>query len=499
MSTVDDEPDQVTAFLDPLVMRARQRVGQTLRGKWHLDVLLGVGGMAAVYAATHRNGGRVAIKILHTELSASEDVRSRFMREGYAANAVGHEGAVKVIDDDTAEDGSLYLVTELLDGETLEDRRVRSGGQLSEDDVLSVADQLLDVLVAAHAKGVIHRDLKPENVFLTREGQVKILDFGIARLRERSSASKATQTGSTMGTPYYMAPEQARGLWDEVDGRTDLWAVGATMYHLLSGQFVHDGRTTNELLLAAMTKPAPPIASVAPNIARAVAHVVDRALAFEREARWRDAHHMQESVRHAFHDRHGTPIDTAPRLVVPETVPNRTLASAPSAVAPRLPTTGQPVVERSSPQIRATSSARSPKLMAAIAFGGVVTVIGVAWAISSAHHAAPGSTSSSSTTAPVAAAPIAAPSASVVPAVAATDLPTAAAATATPTPAPQPNAKPPSAVGSPPPTAPPPRAFPLTTHAAAPPAPAAQSKTNCNPNYTIDPATGRKHFKAECL
>src|SRR5579863_2796332 len=197
MSTVDDEPDQVTAFLDPLFVGAKARLGRTLHNKWRLDVLLGVGGMAAVYAATHRNGSRAAVKILHAELSAREDIRSRFMREGHVANAVGHDGAVRVLDDDVADDGSLYLVTELLDGETLEDRRVRSGGRLSEDDVLSVADQLLDVLVAAHAKGVVHRDIKPENVFLTRLGQLKVLDFGIARLRELSTGgSLATKSGS---------------------------------------------------------------------------------------------------------------------------------------------------------------------------------------------------------------------------------------------------------------------------------------------------------------
>src|SRR5580700_4337015 len=109
-------------MLDPLVMRARARVGSVLHSKWRLDVLLGVGGMAAVYAATHRNGSRAAVKVLHSELLVNEEARRRFVREGYAANKVGHEGAVKVLDDDIAEDGSLFLVTELLDGETLEDR-----------------------------------------------------------------------------------------------------------------------------------------------------------------------------------------------------------------------------------------------------------------------------------------------------------------------------------------------------------------------------------------
>src|SRR5580704_6792330 len=161
---------------DPLVVRAQARVGSTLREKWRLDVLLGVGGMAAVYAATHRNGSRVAVKILHPGMSTNAFVRERFMWEGYAANAVGHEGAVKVIDDDEASDGSLYLVTELLDGATLEQRRIRYGGLLSEDDTLSVADQVLDVLAAAHAKGVIHRDIKPANIYLLRSGQLKVLD-----------------------------------------------------------------------------------------------------------------------------------------------------------------------------------------------------------------------------------------------------------------------------------------------------------------------------------
>ncbi|MGO9836652.1 MAG: hypothetical protein ACLP1X_20850, partial [Polyangiaceae bacterium] len=106
MSTVDDEPDEVTAFLDPLVVKAKSRLGKTLHNKWRLDVLLGVGGMAAVYAATHRNGSRAAVKVLHADLSASEDVRNRFMREGHAANSVGHDGAVRVLDDDVADDGS---------------------------------------------------------------------------------------------------------------------------------------------------------------------------------------------------------------------------------------------------------------------------------------------------------------------------------------------------------------------------------------------------------
>jgi eukaryotic-like serine/threonine-protein kinase len=334
----------VTQLLDPLLMRARARLGSTLRNKWHIDSLLGLGGMAAVYAATHRNGSRVAVKILHDALSNNPLVKERFAREGLVANTVGHDGVVKVIDDDVADDGAPYLVSELLDGESLEDRRLRSGGKLPEDEVLALSDQLLDVLSAAHAKGVVHRDIKPENLFLTRAGQLKVLDFGIARLREVSSrASRATQAGTSMGTPAFMAPEQARALWSEVDPRTDLWAVGATMFTLLAGRLVHEGRTTNELLLSAMTKLAPPLASILPGVSASVAHVVERALAFNKEDRWRDASEMREAVGRAYHDRHGSSVGTE-RPTVPPSVANRTLpartelarnvTTGPSVVAP---------------------------------------------------------------------------------------------------------------------------------------------------------------------
>ncbi len=451
--TVDSEVDSdvVTEFHDPLVLRAKTRVGHVLRDKWRLDVLLGVGGMAAVYAATHRNGSRAAVKLLHSELSINPQVRTRFLREGYVANKVGHEGAVKVVDDDVAEDGAAFLVMELLDGETLEDRRLRFGGKLSEDDVLSVADQLLDVLAAAHAKGVVHRDLKPENIFVARSGQVKVLDFGIARLRELSTASTATKSGATMGTPYYMAPEQARGLWNEVDGRTDLWAVGATMYHLLSGNFVHDGRTANEVLLAAMTKVAAPLASVLPGVSPVVAHLVDCALAFEREKRWPDAARMQEALRHAYHDRNGVPLSTAPRLTVPETVPNRTLPNAQVALTPRQPTTGQPVARSGEGTPAVPTQPRfSRGAIVALVLGGFAT-IGLAVGI--AVFAA-------------------------LPEVAATDLP---AASTVPVP-------------TGPPSAPARTARPVTPSPTTMPRPA---PPNCDPPYTLDAARHRIP-KPEC-
>ncbi|WP_437893850.1 serine/threonine-protein kinase [Sorangium sp. So ce124] len=295
----------------PEGFRPEALVGQVLRGKWRLERLLGFGGMAMVYAATHRNGMRGAVKILRRELSEDEEARSRFLREGYVANRVEHPGIVRVLDDDVTEDGSVFLVMELLEGETVEARRAREpGGVLAVSDVLGIADDLLDVLAVAHERGIVHRDLKPDNLFLTRHGQLKVLDFGIARLRELSSpANASTRAGTLMGTPQFMPPEQARGQWDRVDPRSDLWAVGSTMYQLLSGRYVHEAETLPLLLLAAMTQPAPPVGSVLPALPPPIAGVMDVALAFDPDRRWPNARAMQRALRQA---RGGAALDPAP-------------------------------------------------------------------------------------------------------------------------------------------------------------------------------------------
>ncbi|HQP33923.1 MAG TPA: protein kinase [Polyangiaceae bacterium] len=395
---------------DPVTARAQARVGAVLRDKWHLDALLGVGGMAAVYAATHRNGARGAIKILHAELSVDAGIRARFLREGYAANTVGHRGVVRVLDDDVLDDGSVFVVMELLEGESLESRRERAGGRLPPLDVLSAADQLLDVLVAAHGKGVVHRDLKPENVFVTTGGELKVLDFGIAKLRQSTAGASGTRTGAAMGTPAYMPPEQARGRWEEVDARSDLWAVGATMYTLLTGRLVHEAATINEQLLAAMTVHAPSVAQSG-GFAPPIVALVDRALAFDPAQRWQDASSMQEAVRAAYHAMSDSPIASAPRLSTPPSA----VASARSVLrSGASPTTGAGMAggRTGAPASTATSGRR---LVWAAAGGLAAFVAALAVVILVLSRSGPsGSDSSTAVATPDSAAqPVALPSATL--------------------------------------------------------------------------------------
>ena len=282
-----------------VVRLAARRIGTVLRGKYRIDRVLGVGGMAVVYAATHRNKRAFAVKMLRPELSINADIRTRFLREGYVANSVEHPGAVAVLDDDVAEDGAAFLVMELLDGAGVDKLWQKGGNRLSVRVVLALGYQLLDVLAAAHAKSVVHRDIKPANIFLTRDGALKVLDFGIARLRDATSA-QATQTGQLMGTPAFMAPEHAIGKSSEVDGLTDVWAVGATMFSLLSGSTVHLGDNPQMLMVQAATQPARSVASVVADLPAAVVALVDRALAFDRALRWKGAAAMRDGVRETY-------------------------------------------------------------------------------------------------------------------------------------------------------------------------------------------------------
>ncbi len=366
--------------VDALQARARARVGQVLREKWRLDRLLGVGGMAAVFAATHvNNGRRAAIKLLHTELGINTEVRTRFLREGYLANKVEHPGTVAVLDDQVCEDGTVFLVMELLDGETLEDRRERQGS-LPPHEVLSLADRILDVLAAAHDKGIVHRDIKPENIFLTRDGAVKVLDFGIARMRELQATRLTLTSAGAIGTPAFMPPEQARGRWDDVGPRSDLWAVGATLFTLVAGRLVHEAETMNELMLAAMTKPAPPLASVAPGVPPPLAGLVDRALAYDINQRWVDARSMQTAARAAYQllDRGGVVSGASGVFQAPM---SRPMGAAPPPEQPTAPEgayrpqPGHPVTIQGSARSTTIVTGRKPDFPVLAVAGGLALAL----------------------------------------------------------------------------------------------------------------------------
>ncbi|KYF89485.1 hypothetical protein BE17_03680 [Sorangium cellulosum] len=250
--------------------------------------------MAAVYVGVHKIGRRDAIKILHPEIARLPELRARFDQEAQAVNRFVHPGAVEIHDIDTTADGCPFLVMELLDGESIA-TRARRLGRIDVGELLVMVDGMLDVLAAAHAHGIIHRDIKPDNLFRTRDGRLKVLDFGVARVRQAATDFVRTRTGTTLGTVAYMPPEQVRG--DEVDARADVFAVGATMFRLITRRRIHEAESDTELVVKMATLPAPPLASVAPETPQGVCAIVDRALAFSRDERYPSATVMQQDIR----------------------------------------------------------------------------------------------------------------------------------------------------------------------------------------------------------
>lgn len=279
--------------------QAERRVGTIIGGKWRVDGLLGSGSMAAVYAVTHRNGARAALKILHPTLCTDPSVCERFLGEGYLANSVKHSGIVRVLDDGVTDDGCVFLTMDLLEGDTLEQLRQKRGNRIPLVETLDIADRLMDILAAVHAAGIIHRDLKPQNVFICNDGTVKLLDFGVARVFDRTSQSKLSMFGLVLGTPSFMSPEQALGSRDKVDHRSDIWSLGATIFTAMSGETVHLGANVQARLLAAATVKARSITMVMHDLDPAIANTIDMSLRFKKEDRWQSVDAMRRSLREA--------------------------------------------------------------------------------------------------------------------------------------------------------------------------------------------------------
>jgi serine/threonine-protein kinase len=310
-------------------LEAQQRVGTTLCNKWTLERLIGTGGMAAVYVAAHKIGRREAIKILHNDVARDPELRARFEQEAHAVNRFKHPGVVEIRDIDVADDGSPFLVMELLDGEPLA-ARARAPGGVPLAELLRLTDELLDVLAAAHARGIIHRDIKPDNLFVVRDGRLKVLDFGIARVRADAGPKLATRMGATLGTAPYMPPEQILG--QEIDARADLFAVGATMFRLIARRRIHEAANETETLVRMASEPAPPLSTVVPDVPPHVAAVVDRALQFDRAARYPDALTMQADVRAL---REGRPPPFALGKMLESATPAPSAMRLPAVVVPQ--------------------------------------------------------------------------------------------------------------------------------------------------------------------
>jgi serine/threonine protein kinase len=267
--------------------------------------ILGEGGMGTVFEAEHITLGRsVAIKVLHSAHATKKDSIRRFQQEARAAGAIGHPNICGVIDLGTLDDGSPYIVMERLLGETLADR-VASEGGLPFEDVIDILIQVLSGLVAAHEQQIVHRDIKPENIFLTRRvgcpPLVKLLDFGVSKMTGRGGAVRAedlalTRTGMVMGTPFYMAPEQARGERD-LDARVDLYACGVILYEALTGRRPFTAANYNALLVQILTASPRPAIELRPALPPGFGAVIDKAMARRREDRYATASDFQRDLQ----------------------------------------------------------------------------------------------------------------------------------------------------------------------------------------------------------
>ncbi len=269
-------------------------VGQKLHNTYEVLRVIGEGGMGRVYEARHLrlSNKRFALKLLHPEFSRQPDVVTRFQREAEAASALSHPNVVSVYDVNTAPDGRPYLVAELLEGEQLGDLLTRRG-KLPVAEAVRIVRQIPRALAAAHDHGIVHRDVKPENVFLVDGGNlVKVLDFGISKLGHGSE--KLTKTGTVMGTPDYMAPEQARG--DRVDSRADVYAVGALLYRALTGRKPFIAADPMATLTAVLTQEPPRPTAVEGGIPLGLELVIQRAMAKKPEERYQDMRELERAL-----------------------------------------------------------------------------------------------------------------------------------------------------------------------------------------------------------
>ena len=261
-------------------------IGSVIDEKYRLDSRIGVGGMGSVYRATRLLiGDSVAVKVLHAEQLRDPNTAERFRREAQAAARLKHPNAVAIHDFGISSEGMVYLVMELVEGDTLR-RLIKEHGPLAPSAVAEILTQISGALDAAHQQNIVHRDIKPDNIVvaLTSSGpRVKVLDFGIARLRDLSVLSNLTQTGSVVGTPHYMSPEQCLG--EELDARSDIYSLGVVLYEMLAGIVPFNSPTSMAVVVQHVNATPASLRALNMSIPTAVEAVVLRALEKKREAR----------------------------------------------------------------------------------------------------------------------------------------------------------------------------------------------------------------------
>src|SRR5688572_22089519 len=264
--------------------------------KYRIDRLLSVGGMGAVYVGTHvLLKKRVAIKVLRTELAGADGMVERFQREAVAASAIGHDNIVSVTDMGKTRGGVAFLVMELLEGRSLA-QAIRDDGPLPMASACDIACEILGGISAAHRAGIVHRDLKPENVYLARrEGRgevVKILDFGISSIAEATAPDRRlTMTGVVLGTPYYMAPEQARGD-REITAAVDVYSTGVILYEMLTRALPYEAENYNLLVFRILSGDYIRLSQRRSDLPKALEQVVDRAMGLDVKDRFGGAEEL---------------------------------------------------------------------------------------------------------------------------------------------------------------------------------------------------------------
>ncbi|MDD5309900.1 MAG: protein kinase [Deltaproteobacteria bacterium] len=280
------------------------RIGRIFERKYRVTRLLGEGGMGSVYEAEHVFLTRkIAIKVMNPEFMDNREAVVRFFQEAQAASAIGHPNIVEIFDVGREEDGTAFIVMELLRGKCL-DRVIEESAPLPPGHAVAIALQVLSALQAAHAKGIVHRDMKPENIFLVIDDKgrenAKILDFGVAKILSQEKDAGLTQAGTVLGTPRYMSPEQARGE-KNLDGRSDIWAVGVILYEMLSGQLPYSGDSYNEILGGILLKEPAPLNQIAPRTPPGLVAIVGKAMAKDLTRRYASTVEMIRDLM-AFYD-----------------------------------------------------------------------------------------------------------------------------------------------------------------------------------------------------